>query len=113
MIFADFFSRRASADPGEIAHDELAEALKSKSCVLVDVREPHEFSVGHVPGSVNHPLSRFDPQRLPAGKQIVLICRSGARSASALGRARAAGLSAVRHYPGGVVGWRRVGGDLG
>ncbi len=113
MIFAGFFSRRASADPSEIAHDELAEALKSKSCVLVDVREPHEFSVGHVPGSVNHPLSRFDAHRLPAGKQLVLICRSGARSARALSLTRAAGLTAVRHYSGGVMGWRSVSGDLG
>ncbi len=112
MIFSGFFRRRSGADPGEMAHDELAEALQSKSCMLVDVREPYEFSAGHVPGSVNHPLSRFDPQRLPASKQIVLICRSGARSASALSRARAAGLTAVRHYPGGVIGWRRVGGDL-
>ena len=113
MIFSGFFSRRAGADPGEIAHDELAEALKSKSCVLVDVREPHEFSAGHVPGSVNHPLSRFDPHRLPAGEPVVLICGAGKRSASALDQARAAGLTAVRHYPGGVMGWRRAGGDLG
>ena len=112
MIFSGFFSRRAGADPGEIAHDDLAEALKSRSCMLVDVREPHEFSAGHVPGSVNHPLSRFDPHRLPAGKPVVLICRSGARSASALSRARAAGLTAVRHYPGGVTGWRSAGGQL-
>ena len=68
MIFSGFFSRRSGLEPGEIAHDDLAEALKSRSCVLVDVREPHEFSAGHVPGSVNHPLSRFDPHRLPADK---------------------------------------------
>src|SRR5271166_134664 len=113
MKFSDFFSRRSVADPGEIAHEELAEALKSKSCILVDVREPHEFSAGHVPGSVNHPLSRFDPHRLPADEKVVLICGAGKRSASALSRARAAGLAAVRHYPGGVMGWRRAGGDLG
>ena len=66
MNVSDPFSKRSGADPGEIGHDELAEALKSGSCVLVDVREPHEFSAGHVPGSVNHPLSRFDPHSLPA-----------------------------------------------
>jgi rhodanese-related sulfurtransferase len=112
MIFSNFFSRRAGADPGEIAHEEIAEALKSKSCILVDVREPHEFSAGHVPGSVNHPLSRFDPHRLPAGEPVVLICGSGKRSATALSRARDAGLTDVRHYPGGVMGWRREGGQF-
>jgi rhodanese-related sulfurtransferase len=113
MNISDLFSRRSGADPGEIGHDELADALKSRSCVLVDVREPHEFSAGHVPGSVNHPLSRFDPHALPAGEQVVLICGSGKRSATALSQARAAGHKAVRHYPGGVMGWRREGGELG
>ena len=77
MTISDFFSKRSGADLGEIGHDELAEALQSKSCLLVDVREPHEFLAGHVPGSVNHPLSRFDPHRLPAGEKIILICGSG------------------------------------
>src|SRR5271166_6749677 len=113
MTISDFFSKRSGPDLDEIGHDQLAEALQSKSCMLVDVREPHEFSAGHVPGSVNHPLSRFDPHRLPVGEQVVLICGSGKRSASALAQARAAGLTAVRHYPGGVMGWRREGGQLG
>ena len=111
MNISDLFSKR-SGDPGEIGHDELVEALQSGSCVLVDVREPHEFSAGHVPGSVNHPLSRFDPQTLPAGEEVVLICGSGKRSASALSQARAAGHTSARHYPGGVIGWRRGGGQL-
>lgn len=113
MTISDFFSKRSGADLGEIGHDELAEALQSKSCLLVDVREPHEFLAGHVPGSVNHPLSRFDPHRLPAGEKIILICGSGKRSASALAQARAAGLPAVCHYPAGVMGWRREGGQFG
>ena len=112
MNVSDPFSKRSGADPGEIGYDELAEALKSGSCVLVDVREPQEFSAGHVPGSVNHPLSRFDPHSLPAGEQVVLICGSGKRSANALAQARAAGHTDVRHYPGGVMGWRREGGHL-
>lgn len=112
MIVSDSFSKRSGAEPDEIGHEELAEALQSRSCVLVDVREPHEFSAGHVPGSVNHPLSRFDPRQLPVGERVVLICGSGKRSASAVSRAREAGLIAVRHYPGGVSGWRREGGQL-
>ena len=87
----------SGADPGEIGDDELEEALQSKSCMLVDVREAHEFLAGHVPGSVNHPLSGFDPHRLPADEPVVLICGSGKRSASALARARVAGLVLLRH----------------
>ena len=105
-------SRGGDRNADEIAHDELEAALKSEACILVDVREPHEFSAGHIDGAVNMPLSRFDPNRLPHGKPIVLICRSGARSASALSRARAAGHGAVRHYRHGVVGWANAGGEL-
>ena len=112
MIFSNFFSRRSGADPGEIAHEELAAALKSKTCVLVDVREPHEFSAGHIAGAINMPLSRFDASRLPHGKAVVLICRSGARSASALSRARAAGHANIRHYRHGVIGWTNAGGEF-
>src|SRR5260370_40171421 len=102
---SDTFSKRSGADSGEIGYDELAEALQSRSCVLVDVREPQEFSAGHVPGSVNHPLSSFDPHRLPAGEKVALICGSGKRSTTPSSRAREAGLTAVPHYPGSVSGW--------
>jgi rhodanese-related sulfurtransferase len=109
MLFANSNRPQGGA---HVAHDELVEAIKAKSCALIDVREPHEFHAGHVPGSVNMPLSRFDPEHLPAGKPIVLICRSGTRSASALARTRAAGRGDARHYVGGVLGWQRAGGEL-
>ncbi len=111
MGFFDIF-RGGDRSADEIAHDELSTAVAEKACVLIDVREPHEFSRGHVPGSHNMPLSRFDPARLPHGKQIVLICHSGVRSASALARARAAGHANARHYRGGLIAWHHSGGKL-
>ena len=107
-----FGKSNRSQDDAHVPHDDLVEAVKARTCALIDVREPHEFHAGHVPGSVNMPLSRFNPEHLPAGKPIVLICRSGTRSASALARARAAGRGDARHYIGGVVGWQRSGGEL-
>ena len=95
-----------------IAHDELAQAHRQRSCTIIDVREPHEFERGHIPGAVNHPLSRFDPARMSQDKPIVLICHSGSRSAAALRRALAAGIQNVRHYPGGTSGWRARGGHI-
>ena len=110
MGLFDIFKGGASAD--EIAHDDLVTALETNACVLVDVREPNEFQSGRVPGSQNMPLSRFDAGRLPNDRTVVLICRSGARSAGALARARASGRNDVRHYRGGVIGWTREGGEL-
>lgn len=96
-----------------IEHDELVRAHREKSCVIVDVREPHEFHSGHIPGAVNHPLSQFDPARIAQGKPVVLICQAGGRSATALRRALAAGRGDVRHYAGGMSGWRSRGGPVG
>ena len=87
-VFSRLFAKlAANPDPTTIGRDALAAELKSGACVVVDVREPHEYAAGHIPGAVNQPLSRFDPGRLPAGKPVVLVCKSGARSAGALRRA--------------------------
>ena len=97
---------KSAPDPSVISHEDFAEAVKAKSVIVVDVREPNEYAGGHVPGAIIQPLSRFDAGRLPKGKPIVLICKSGARSASALSKARAAGREDVRHYAGGTMGWQ-------
>lgn len=99
-------------NPDEVSHQALDAALKADSWTLVDVREPYEFDAGHVSGSLNLPLSRFEPGQLPDGKPVVLICRSGVRSATAMQRARAAGVAEIRHYRGGVIGWANEGGEL-
>ncbi len=60
-----------------------------------------------------NPLQSFDPDALPpaeAGKRIVLSCRSGRRSITALGLAQQAGRDDIRaHYPGGILGWEGAG----
>src|SRR5581483_6832693 len=63
------FKRMTSSDsgkadqarPAEIGHDEFVALQRDGGAAIVDVREPHEFVAGHVPGAVNLPLSRFDP----------------------------------------------------
>jgi rhodanese-related sulfurtransferase len=100
-----------SSGPGlTVSFGELNTALAEGRVRVVDVREPHEFVTGTVPGAINMPLSVFNPARLPAGKPVVLICHAGMRSRRALSRAVKAGRSDVRHYAGGICGWRRAGG---
>ena len=112
-MFSRLFAKRAAnPDPTTIGRDALAAELKSGACVVIDVREPHEYAAGHIPGAVNQPLSRFDPGLLPAGNPVVLVCKSGARSASALRQALAAGRSDVRYYPEGTMGWQARGGEV-
>lgn len=88
---------------------ELASGLEDGSLVLVDVREPHEFAAGHIPGSVSLPLSRFDPAALPAAERIVFSCAAGVRSQVAVDQCRASGLRWSEHYPGGFKGWISAG----
>ncbi len=97
----------------DVSLKDLKEGLADGSIVLVDVREPHEYAAGHIPGSTLNPLQSFDTDALPApqpGKRIVFSCRSGRRSITALGLAQAAGRADIRaHYPGGMLGWEGAG----
>ena len=102
----------ANAPSPDIDHDALQRALEEGSVVVVDVREPHEFAVGHIAGALNLPLSSFQPEDLPQDKTPVLICQVGARSAAALRQAVGAGAANARHYPGGMSGWRALGGRV-
>ncbi len=102
----------ADTDGGTVSLEDLHAAVEAGACAVVDVREPHEFAAGRIPGAANLPLSSFDPDQLPQGRPIVLVCQAGARSARALQVAVAAGVTNIRHYPGGTGAWRAQGGDL-
>ena len=103
---------RGGANADEITFPALVKALQAGAVALVDVREAHEFDSGHVEGATLNALSVFDTSHLPRDKPIVLICRSGNRSMTALNAARAAGFTDIWHYKGGVTGWAREGGAL-
>lgn len=96
----------ATSSTPAIVHEDLVQAHQDGTCAVVDVREPHEFAGGHIPGAVNHPLSQFDPARVPRGERVVLICQAGGRSATAMKRMIAAGRQDAQHYAAGMSGWR-------
>ena len=77
--------------------------------VLIDVREPGEFEIVSIPGSILIPKGQFlDGSALadlPTDKQIVLHCKLGGRSAECLAVVKGAGFSDAVHVGGGVLAW--------
>ncbi len=91
---------------------ELADWQRSgKDFLLVDVREPAEYEIVRIPGSVLIPkgeiLSGEALASLPQDRQIVLHCKSGVRSAEALAALKVAGFRDAVHVHGGVLAWIR------
>ena len=76
---------------------------------LVHVREPNEYEIVSIPGSVLIPKGEFLSgaalERLPQDKRVVLHCKSGARSAECLAIVKDAGFSDAVHVGGGVLSW--------
>lgn len=92
-----------------IAARELeARLAHSPAPALIDVREPSEFAAGHLPRSLNIPLSELtrDATRLPREGSVVFVCRSGARSAQACVLARRAGVTDALTLAGGLTAWQ-------
>jgi sulfur-carrier protein adenylyltransferase/sulfurtransferase len=92
----------------EISVEELKVARDSKDdFILVDVREPHEIAISSFPESVKIPLGAL-PQRvheLSTADDIVVHCKSGARSAKAVRFLQDAGFKKVRNLAGGINAW--------
>jgi sulfur-carrier protein adenylyltransferase/sulfurtransferase len=116
LIDYDAFCGVVSEEAQEAAAGStiLATELKAKmdageDFLLVDVREPAEFEIVRIPGSVLIPkgdiLNGSALSDLPQDKQIVLHCKSGIRSAEALAALKAAGLTNSVHVQGGVLAW--------
>ena len=81
----------------------------ARDFVLVDVREPNEAEINHIPGAVLIPKGEFlnghALEQLPSDKQIVMHCKTGVRSAETLAIVKGAGYSDAVHVGGGVAAW--------
>lgn len=80
-----------------------------KDFQLIDVREPHEYEIVRIPGSVLIPkdriLSGAALSEIAQDKPVVLHCKSGGRSAEALAALHKAGFRDAVHVGGGVLSW--------
>jgi adenylyltransferase/sulfurtransferase len=92
----------------EIGARELADRLeRGEHLRLVDVREPHELEISHIPGAELMPLGSLAAQmhQLDSAEEIVLFCKSGSRSARALELLAGAGFRKLKNLKGGINAW--------
>ena len=83
--------------------------MNSDEVVIVDVREPHEFILGHIDGAINTPLGKFKDQlktlETYKNKDILVVCQSGTRSVPAAKMLVSAGFEKVFNLDGGMQSW--------
>jgi DMSO/TMAO reductase YedYZ molybdopterin-dependent catalytic subunit/rhodanese-related sulfurtransferase/glyoxylase-like metal-dependent hydrolase (beta-lactamase superfamily II) len=87
-----------------------AAALAEHGAVLLDVREPSEWLAGHAPRALLIPMGQVHARRqeLPQDTRIVVVCRSGGRSAAITDALRARGHDAA-NLAGGMCAWAAAG----
>jgi DMSO/TMAO reductase YedYZ molybdopterin-dependent catalytic subunit/glyoxylase-like metal-dependent hydrolase (beta-lactamase superfamily II) len=87
-----------------------AVSLLAEGAVLLDVREPAEWRSGHAPQAMLIPMGEVQARRreLPGAQRIIVVCRSGGRSAAITGTLRTHGYDAV-NLTGGMCAWTAAG----
>jgi adenylyltransferase/sulfurtransferase len=92
----------------EIQPSQLAERLEGgEELEIIDVREPYEWQLGHIPGARLVPLGRIAAEipRLDKRRETILYCKVGVRSMFAAKQLADAGVSEVRNLAGGILRW--------
>jgi rhodanese-related sulfurtransferase len=96
--------------PKHISVLEAAQLVDDGSAVLLDVREPDEWSAVRAPGALHIPMRQLSTSadRLPMSRTIVCICHVGGRSAVVADALVDAGYDAV-NVAGGMDAWEAAG----
>ena len=99
----------------EITVQELKQLLdgEARDFVLLDVRNPNEYQIAQIPGSVLIPLSEIENgqgvekvKQVLNGSRLIAHCKFGSRSAKALGILKDAGIDGI-NVKGGISAWSK------
>jgi len=85
--------------------------LRQEGAFILDVRQPDEWEQGHIPGATLIPLGELDSRldEVPQDQQVVVVCRSGNRSAQGRDILLDAGFTQVASMDGGMNSWQAMG----
>lgn len=110
FLFNPNKSATAEALPREVSVTEAA-AMRDEGAFILDVREPEEWNESHIPGATLIPLGELASRvnEVPKNQKIVVVCRSGNRSAQGRDILLAAGFEQVTSMAGGIKQWTAAG----
>jgi rhodanese-related sulfurtransferase len=99
-----------AALPAEVSVAD-ASALRDGGAFILDVRQPDEWAAGHIPDATLIPLGELAARvaDVPQDRQVVVVCRSGNRSAQGRDILLAAGYPSVTSMAGGMNDWTAAG----
>jgi len=99
----------SGARNGGISPSEAVRLMNREKASVIDVSEPGEYAVGHIVGSRNIPIGRFEvAPELPKNKTlpVVLVCATGKRAAKAAKALEAKGYAKAVVLAGGMTAWK-------
>ena len=91
---------------------DTAHALHgSPNVFMLDVREPHEYAAGHIPGITLIPMGEIANRlsEIPTDQEVIVTCRTGNRSGQIADLLREQGFTNVHNMEGGIVAWQEAG----
>jgi rhodanese-related sulfurtransferase len=97
--------------PGPDVTVSAAAELNDEGAFVLDVREPDEFAGGHIAGATLIPLGQLAARvdEVPRDRAVVVVCRTGHRSAQGRDVLLSAGFTAVTSMTGGMTEWIAAG----
>lgn len=111
MLFWSFFGNRLRGIK-DVDHIAATQLINHKSALVLDVREQGEYDTGHILNSKLVPLGklreRIGELEKYRDKPILVVCRSGMRSASACALLGKQGFAQAYNLEGGVMAWQKA-----
>jgi len=97
---------------GDVTVEQAKVLIESKpSLILLDVRTQEEYDSGHIEGAILIPIIELEDRldELSKNKEMLVYCRTGNRSSTAVNVLRANGYTKIFHMKNGITAWTQAG----
>lgn len=110
VVFALFVRNEVARGGRSVSPQQLVDMVNREGAVVVDVRDPNDYSQGHIASALNMPhgslATRLGEIEKYKEKPIVLACKMGQHAGAAGTVLRKAGFTNIARLKGGIAEWR-------